>query len=143
MRQATFRHARVLASGALAAAMLAGCAHKLDLIPLDGGRPGIGDVSFRGGGMKVYLDGKRYSGPFISATDPEIARVTAPAEAVAGPVTAGRYWGVQGKEGPTGAVLAAKDGASIACRFTYDNHSMLGAGLCRGDDGRNFSLRMQ
>ena len=143
MRQAMFRHARTLVVGALGAGLLAGCSHQLTLAPLDGGRHGIGDVSFHGDSMSVYLDGKRYRGPFISATDPEIARLSAPAEAVQGPVATGRYWGVQGKDGPTGAVLAAKDGASIACRFTYDGRSLLGAGLCRGDDGRNFSLRMR
>lgn len=143
MRQATFRHALTLAAVAVGAGLLAGCSHQLTLMPLDGGRHGIGDVSFRGNAMSLYLDGKRYKGPFIAATDPEIARLSAPADSVQGPIATGRYWGVQGKDGPTGAVLAARDGASIACRFTYDGHSMLGAGLCRGDDGRNFSLRMR
>lgn len=143
MRQAMFRRALILATATVGAGLLAGCSHQLTLTPLDGGPHGIGDVSLRGGAMSLYLDGKRYKGPFVAATDPEIVRLSAPADSVQGPIATGRYWGVQGKEGPTGAVLAAKDGASIACRFTYDGRSMLGAGLCRGDDGRNFSLRMR
>jgi len=142
MRQAIFRHARTLAIGAVGAA-LAGCSHQVMLAPLDGGPHGIGDVSFRGGGMSLYLDGKRYAGPFVAATDPEIVQLNAPVEALQGPIATGRYWGVRDKNGPTGAILAAKDGGSIACRFSYNGGVMLGAGVCRGDDGRNFSLRMR
>ncbi len=143
MRQAFVRHVRALAITAIAVTGLAACSHSATLTPLDGGPPGLGDVSFRGGAMKIYVDGKAYSGPFISPDDPEVARLSADPLTVTGPVTAGRYWGVQGKDGPMGAVLAAEDGASIACRFTYERKSNLGGGLCRGDDGRNFSLRMR
>src|SRR5688500_16795133 len=118
MRRASVRLAIILA----AAALTAGCIHAVELQPLDGGQPGIGDVTLRGRGMAVRVDGKRYSGPFIPATSPELSLVGGPS---AGPFAAGRYWGVQGVRGHTGAVLTAKDGATIACRFSYDPPSML------------------
>ena len=118
MRPATVRYARILAIGLVSTVMLAGCSHEVSLIPLDGGEHGIGDVGFRGGGLRVYLDGKEYEGPFVPVTDPAIANLGAPANAAPAAVVAGRYWGMHGGQGPTGAVLAAKDGSSIACRFS-------------------------
>jgi len=144
MRQAPYRHIRIISICAVAAATLAGCAHQVDLIPLQGGRHGVGDVSFRGGGMSVRLDGKRYSGTFIPASShPVLAALDAPPFAQPGPMVAGRYWGVQGREGPTGAVLGARDGSFIACRLTYDPPASIGSGFCRSDDGRDFGLRMR
>ena len=143
MRPATIRSARTLAVGLVTAVMLAGCSHSVNLIPLDGGPHGIGDMAFRGGGMKVYLDGKKYAGPFVPATDPAIVALSAPAGSEPGPVATGRYWGSRERNGTTAALLAAEDGSSIACRFSYAAPTFVGSGLCRGDDGRNYSLRMR
>jgi hypothetical protein len=142
MGNALFRRSAAVAV-LLAGVALAGCTHSVDLIPLDGGRPGIGDVAFRGGGMIVYFEGEAYSGRFIEGTDPALAEINAPVEAVEGPVATGRFWGVQGRNGPMGAVLSAKSGRQIACRFTYDPPEMIGSGLCRNQLGRAFSLRMR
>lgn len=142
MGHALFRRGAA-AAVLLAGAALAGCTHSVDLIPLDGGRPGIGDVAFRGGGMIVYFEGEAYRGPFIPGTDPALAEINAPVEAAEGPVATGRFWGVQGRNGPMGAVLSSKRGAQIACRFEYDPPEMIGSGLCRNQVGRNFSIRMR
>jgi hypothetical protein len=133
------RHIPILAAACLAT-VLSGCVHAVDMVPLDGGRPGIGDVRVRGGSMFVRVDGKRFSGPFIEASSPELAVLNGPG---AGPIPTGRYWGVQGKEGHRGALLTARDGSTIACRFMHDGSVHVGSGLCRGDDGRNFALRMR
>src|SRR3712207_2342527 len=106
-----------LAAFALAATGLAGCTHSVDLVPLDGGRPGIGDVGRGGNRMLVHLAGPRYTGRFIPPTDSKVAALDAPAELVEGPVATGRYYGVHGRKGPTGAILTARDGSTIACRF--------------------------
>ena len=137
--QALSRHIPILVVAGLAAT-LSGCVHAVDLAPLDGGRPGIGDVRVRGGGMYVHVDGKRYSGPFIEGSSPDLAVLNGPG---AGPIPTGRYFGVQGKEGRQGALLTARDGSTLACRFTHDGRVFVGSGLCRGDDGRSYALRMR
>lgn len=137
MRKAFVRHVSIL----IAAAALAGCAHAVDVIPLDGGPPGLGDVGRRGTDMFVHLDGRTYRGAFVPASSPEIAKGLQLGAYDAVPT--GRRWGVLGAEGPTGAVLAAKDGATLTCRFTYDSSDLIGSGLCRDQSGRNFALRMR
>ena len=137
MRKAFLRPATIVLAGAL----LSACVHAVDLVPIEGGAPGVGDVGVRGRTMKVHWAGKTYAGDIISGTTPQVAQGLAPAPGE--PILASRTWGTQGVRGASGAVLVAKDGATITCRFDHDRSQMLGAGLCRGDDGRNFALRMR
>jgi hypothetical protein len=137
MRKAILRHAPLIAAGAL----LGACTHSVDLVPLDGGRAGIGDVGFRGQGMRVRLEGKSYAGRFVSTDTPAISMGMAPTAGA--PIATGRHFGVQGVRGGQGAILRAKDGAAITCRFSYDPPDFIGSGLCRGQDGRNYALRMR
>lgn len=126
---------------ALSAALLAGCTHSAQLQPLDGGMQGVGDASFRGRSLSIRVNGKHYRGDFRPAVESEVAHVDSKDPAL-GPVATGRYWGVQGKNGPTAVVMQAKDGSTIACKLDWDAPTHLGNGLCRGDDGRNYSLRI-
>lgn len=137
MLKASVRHASIL----VVAATLAGCAHAVDLVPLDGGSPGIGDVGYKGKDMSVRLDGRLYKGAFVPASSPEIAKALTPGAYDAVPT--GRRWGLRGSVGPTAAVLTSKDGATLTCRFSYDRSDLIGSGLCRDPSGRNFALRMR
>jgi hypothetical protein len=137
MRKALLRPLPILIAGAL----LSGCVHAVDLVPLDGGRPGYGDVAYKGGAMKVNFEGRVYEGQFVPAESPEIVAGLKPFPGA--PIATGRQWGVQGAQGHTGAVLTAEDGAKITCRFSYDPPEMMGSGTCQGQDGRNFALRMR
>lgn len=126
---------------ALSAVVLAGCTHGVQLQPLDGGMQGVGDSSLRGRSLSVRIGGKHYRGDFGPVADAEVQHVDTTNPAF-GPVTAGRYWGSQGKTGGTAVVMEAKDGSTIACKLDWDAPAHLGNGLCRGDDGANYSLRI-
>lgn len=137
MPKAPLRYVAIL----IAAAGLSACVHAVDLVPLDGGAPGAGAVGYRGRDMAVRLDGKTYKGAFVSAAAPQItAGLTS---AAYGSIPTGRHFGVLNAQGPQGAVLTAKDGATITCRFDYEHSVSIGSGVCRDRGGRNFSLRMR
>lgn len=127
----------------LAAALLGGCAHQLDLISRDNSGNGTGTAQEVGKQITINLNGKTYSGTYIYDGGKVInTSSSATATAYSGSNTARAYGtGYSSTYVPgsgNGRVLATSGNDSLRCDFSYQGGT--GIGYCRDNYGKEYDL---
>ena len=119
------------------AALLAGCAYQMQLMPRDGGKIYQGQIKSKGNGsgtLYVGLDGKTCSGNFatVASSDTFGLAQTFGSRGVTTTTVASTGGGAQYK-----ALLTCSDGTGLRCDVTGTNS---GGGVCVDSNNRVYDM---
>lgn len=129
---------------ALSAAVLAGCAYQLTLMPRDSGQVYRGEATedqMGGGTLRVTIDGRLYAGHWVSTSSNDSFTIlnTYGRGARGGSFTGTGFGQSYGAGGTGKAMLSSQDGKGLRCEFTSSGYGS-GGGVCVDDGGRVYDL---